>query len=328
VALDDTIFLQPSRLAGAAAFQEVDDSLLSRADARRRELAESRDSQAKEAGANSIGVGSSDDDVPITVGQADARPRVMSLRQANVEHLALGNVDLRACRFFGAHGLDELRIEAGCEFDKPPDGWRHQTLRGEYVWRYTRRRTLAEEHRWRERHRGSLMFSWYPPECHAPRWLARPEQALGPGQIAPLYRAMRKGLEDLKNEPGAADFYYGEMEMRRHDKESTLSERSIIFLYWVVSGYGLRASRALLALAFTIIALGAIPLTLWGFRPAPPYGRALLFAVQSSISLLRAPTTTPGHETAGGHVIEIFLRLAGPLFFGLALLALRGRVKR
>jgi hypothetical protein len=54
----------------------------------------------------------------------------------------------------------------------------------------------------------------------------------------------------------------------------------------------------------------------------------VLFALQSSINLLRAPTNEPAHETAGGQVIEIFVRLAGPLFSGLALLALRGRVKR
>jgi hypothetical protein len=36
------------------------------------------------------------------------------------------------------------------------------------------------------------------------------------GQIAELYRAFRKGGEDAKDEPDAADFYYGEMEMRRH----------------------------------------------------------------------------------------------------------------
>jgi len=53
----------------------------------------------------------------------------------------------------------------------------------------------------------------------------------------------------------------------------------------------------------------------------------VLFALQSSISLLRA-ATPPGHETVVGQLIEIFLRLAGPLFFGLALVALRGRVKR
>jgi hypothetical protein len=30
-----------------------------------------------------------------------------------------------------------------------------------------------------------------------------------------LYRALRKGREDTKDEPEAADFYYGEVEMRR-----------------------------------------------------------------------------------------------------------------
>jgi len=84
----------------------------------------------------------------------------------------------------------------------------------------------------------------------------------------------------------------------------------------------------LLALVLTIVVLGAIPLALWGFQPALPYGRALLFALQSSISLLRAPTSQPSHETASGQFVEIFLRLAGPLLFGLALLALRGRIKR
>lgn len=56
-----------------------------------------------------------------------------------------------------------------------------------------------------------------------------------------------------------------------------------------------------------------------------PLGPSLLFAVGSSISLLRAPEA---QLRAGGEVTQIVLRLAGPLFFGLALLALRGRVKR
>jgi hypothetical protein len=159
-----------------------------------------------------------------------------------------------------------------------------------------------------------------------PRWPPQPPPELEPDRIAGLYRQLRKGREDSRDEPGANDFYYGEMEMRR--RSGPLAERFILWLYWLVSGYGLRASRALLALAITIAVLGAVPITLWGFRPHLSYGRSLLFAVQSSISLLRAPTTAPSHETAGGQVIEIFLRLAGPLFFGLALLALRGRIKR
>ncbi len=52
------------------------------------------------------------------------------------------------------------------------------------------------------------------------------------------------------------------------------AERWILLLYWLVSGYGLRASRALLALAITIALLGAIPLTLWGTQLDLPRGRA------------------------------------------------------
>jgi hypothetical protein len=55
------------------------------------------------------------------------------------------------------------------------------------------------------------------------------------------------------------------------------------------------------------------------------YGRSVLFALESSISLLRAPTA---RLTPGGELVAISLRLLGPLLFGLALLALRGRVKR
>jgi hypothetical protein len=48
--------------------------------------------------------------------------------------------------------------------------------------------------------------------------------------------------------------------------------------------------------------------------------------VESSISLLREPNSDVLGDC--GQVIAITLRLLGPLFFGLALLSLRGRVKR
>src|SRR5512132_3081652 len=66
---------------------------------------------------------------------------------------------------------------------------------------------------------------------------------LGAKRIAGLYRALRKDYEDSKNEPGAADFYYGEMEMRRLASATAWGERVILTLYWLVSGYGLRGMR-------------------------------------------------------------------------------------
>jgi hypothetical protein len=56
----------------------------------------------------------------------------------------------------------------------------------------------------------------------------------------------------------------------------------------------------------------------------PPAG-SLAFALESTISLLRAPEA---RLTTSGEYVQIALRLLGPLFLGLALLALRGRVKQ
>jgi uncharacterized protein YjbI with pentapeptide repeats len=260
-------------------------------------------------------------------------PCVLSVGGAKVAQLTLSEVNLETCRFAGAHGLDELGMER-VEFAQPPDGWRRIRLRPV---RWTRRRTIAEEHQWRTRERHGSGWDQSDRQVASRRstpgstgsgpppspWPPEGPDPVEAEQVAGLYRALRKGREDSKDEPGAGDFYYGEMEMRR--RSAPFGERSILWFYWLVSGYGLRASRALLALAFTIAVLGAIPLALWGFRPDRPYGRAVLFALESSISLLRAPEA---RLTASGEVIQIFLRIAGPLFFGLAVLSLRGRIKR
>jgi hypothetical protein len=254
-------------------------------------------------------------------------PRVLSLRGARVSELALSGVTLTTCRFAGAHGLDDLGYEHAA-FAEPPRGWRWVRLR---PLRWTYRRTIAEEHHWRAAHSDRYGRGWELPEAgrgfaaeaEAAPWPPEAPRPLEGEQVAGLYRELRKGREDKKDEPGAADFYYGEMELRRHSARWT--ERSILWLYWIASGYGLRASRALLALAVTI-ALGALLLAMSGFEAGEhAEDGTLLFSLESSISLFRAPE---GKLTPGGHVIQIVLRLAGPLLFGLALLALRGRVKR
>jgi hypothetical protein len=54
--------------------------------------------------------------------------------------------------------------------------------------------------------------------------------------------------EDNKHEPGAADFCYDEMEMRRHASSTPWGERVILGAYWLTAGYGLRGLHALGAL--------------------------------------------------------------------------------
>jgi hypothetical protein len=79
-----------------------------------------------------------------------------------------------------------------------------------------------------------------------------------------------------------------------------------------------------MALGVTV-ACGALLLAEFGFESKASYGQSLLFAIESSVSLLQAP---PLNLTPDGELVTIVLRLLGPLFFGLALLSLRGRVKR
>ena len=257
------------------------------------------------------------------------RPQLVSLRRANVAGLGLSNVSAADCRFAGAHNLDKLRLESDVTFATAP------LPVGSGGPRWAGREVIAEERAWRadRSHR-----RWVAPRW--PAWLdsERPD-VLDPGQIAGVYRALRKGREDRKDEPGAADFYYGEMEMRRFrpvssrnrgDQSSAIVrgrvERGILTAYWLVSGYGLRALRAVVALA-VVAALLAVAFHLAGFAVPPrpvSYWTSLLYAFRATLSL----TDDEVKLNAWGKLLQGILRLTGPVLLGLALLALRGRVKR
>jgi uncharacterized protein YjbI with pentapeptide repeats len=265
-----------------------------------------------------------------------ARPRLLSMRWASVENLTVSGIDLSPCRFFGAHHLDGLRLEGGSSFTLTPA---HR--------RVTLRQATAEEHKWRDSHTTPLSASgWYPERCALPNDLSDSE--LEAMDIATIYRDLRKGRENNKDEPGAADFYYGEVEMRRlagsaagrtregsREKERRppraparltrdRGEHLILTLYWLVSGYGLRASRALGSLFVTVLVFAAL-LYAWGFDSNESFVSSLTFSLESTTSLFRAPERS---LTIAGEWMQVGLRLLGPLFFGLTLLSLRGRVRR
>ena len=103
-------------------------------------------------------------------------------------------------------------------------------------------------------------------------------------------------------------------------------ERAILTAYWLVSGYGLRAWRAVAWLA-VVTALLALAFHLVGFAVPPrpvSYWTSLLYAFRATLSLTDNQVTL----TAWGQLLQAVLRLTGPVLLGLALLALRGRVKR
>ncbi len=248
------------------------------------------------------------------------RPRLLSARRANVAGLGLSNVSLTDCRFAGAHNLDHLRLEGDVTLglSAARAGWEQ-------------RQVIAEESTWRASRPRDRQ--WTAPQW--PDWAGDEPTPLDPDMIAGLYRALRKGREDAKDEPGAADFYYGEMEMRRHanrragERESRSRgrvDRAVLSVYWLVSGYGLRAWRAFAAFG-VIVAVFALAFHLAGFISPPKpatYWTSLLYAFRSTLSLSDDAVSL----TNFGQLLQALLRLTGPVLLGLGLLALRGRVKR
>lgn len=257
-----------------------------------------------------------------------AQPALVTLCGAQVAGLSISGFDLCDCQFFGAHGLESLNIESSCEWLHPRSS------------RCIDREMIAEERDWRcreQRRRCArrracrwLTIHWSDPDPDRQR-RTETREVLDPGQLAGLYRALRKAREDSKDQAGAADLYYGEMETRRRTpipkKRGRLracADKFVIYGYWLLAGYGLRASRAVTALAVMIL-LVAAPLALWGFHPPRAYLRSVLFAAQSSLTLVHPPEA---HLSASGEVIQIVVRLAGPALVGLAILSLRSRIKR
>jgi uncharacterized protein YjbI with pentapeptide repeats len=272
-------------------------------------------------------------------GLVEAPVRVASLRGVNASHLVLSDVDLSSCRFAGTIHLDQLRLHGRCTLATTTAAL---SRRGLIPVRWTSRQFLAEEQRWRGA-RGQAGAWWTPePDVHPP---------LEPAALAPIYRELRKGFEDAKNEPGAADFYYGEMEMRRHDSHGPAAERVLLWLYWAVSGYGLRASRAL---GWLLGAMTVTVLLMLGFglpdTPANPYppgagvigkqdpelhadfpGRFTTARTQRAADVVINSVvfrSSGQHLTSIGRYTEMASRFTEPILLALALLAIRGRVKR
>ncbi|MET7540057.1 pentapeptide repeat-containing protein [Streptomyces sp. NPDC005507] len=273
---------------------------------------------------------------------------VTSVKGVDAAHLVLTDTDLTDCAFTGSFHLDQIRLEGRITFAAVPRGVHRRCL---WPVRCSPRRVVAEERRWRARAGQRLWRSDTPfsDATHTP----------GPQDVAAVYRHLRKAFEDGKNEPGAADFYYGEMEMRRHDRIDTpRGERALLAGYWLLSGYGLRSSRALSWL-LAAMSVTALLLMLFGMpnRDLGPISRGtvtnghialatmtpdpdLAGTWHQRLSAKRAEKATQvvvnsvifrssgQNLTTSGTYIEMASRLLEPTLLALAVLAVRGRIKR
>jgi uncharacterized protein YjbI with pentapeptide repeats len=285
--------------------------------------------------------------------------RVLSVEGTDLTHLVLADIDLSRCFLSLGHNLEKAKIETPSRaFAHSPNKWTFSHKVGR-PWKWTSRRVVLEEIVWRSR-------AGRP--SHREAWLSQMPSEAGTEPVSPLvaarvYRDLRKGLEEGKNEPGAADFYYGEMEMRR--VAASGPERLLLNAYWLTSGYALRAWRALVSLA-VLVGIATVTVAALGFAPtAIPPGQivntgsdsklvirwpsdhatildssptprepsfaqqffpALTYSAESATAVFRGPDQrTP---TLIGRWCQIALRIIGPVLLGLAVLSLRGRVKR
>ena len=142
--------------------------------------------------------------------------RLLSLRRVDASMLTLSGLNLSECSFDEVYHLDRLRFEQDPTFLWPSPRF------------FPKRRVLFQEARWRKQH-SHFRKKWNPPPQDMP------DSSLEPKDLAQIYRDFRKGREDEKNEPGAADFYYDEMEMRRYAVSQGSFEKLFLTAYRFVS---------------------------------------------------------------------------------------------
>ncbi|SDG27358.1 hypothetical protein SAMN05216377_110120 [Pseudonocardia oroxyli] len=234
------------------------------------------------------------------------------LRSCNLNNtVSVANVDLSYCFFEDTTNLDRFRLEAGTTFLAIGGALR------------TRRRITAQERRWRftKNPQWAGLKETGTVNLSSSSDADRTQDAV---QVSETYRALRKGREDNKDEPGAADFYYGEMEMRRAATKG--AEKTLLTAYWLVSGYGLRAWRAIVTLAL-FLGIISVGFEFFGFtnQGSPAHPNSVLFVLATILTVGNA-TNVP--LTPTGEVLRLLLKVGGPLLLGLAALAVRGRIKR
>ncbi|MFX4293568.1 pentapeptide repeat-containing protein [Streptomyces bohaiensis] len=296
---------------------------------------------------------------PSTGPRVSEPVRVLSVRGVDAAHLVLTETDLSDCRFAGAFHLDQLRLEGDTTFAPTPAGRRAGVRR----WvRFTKRRVLAEEHHWRAHRAGQAPLA--EEEEHDPElWRSGPDHGTPstirqPAAVAAVYRQLRKAFEDGKDSPGAADFYYGECEMRRRAASTSVGERFLLWAYWALSGYGLRASRAFgwlaATMALTVALLMGFGLPVQDVAPATTgtvQGEKVDLTTKNPDPVLNSAMTeraswdraekatrvavnsvvfrSSGQNlTTAGTYIEMASRLFEPTLVALGILAIRGRIRR
>lgn len=140
-----------------------------------------------------------------------------------------------------------------------------------------------------------------------------------------VYRELRTALESSGNAPGASDFYYGEMEMRRKGSRLMSPERPMLAAYRWTSGYGTRPLRAFLTLLMFLGVVGAIFSLLSLYKDHPWFGSSV-DATALAVNVAR-PIGGSGMSSTE-QLAALATKVVGVSLFAIWVFALRSRVKR
>jgi hypothetical protein len=162
------------------------------------------------------------------------------------------------------------------------------------------------------------------------------------GRARRVFRDLKANLEDQRDYPEAGDFYYAEMELRR--RQAGWFRKPLLFLYWLVSGYGEKPMRSLIAfLAIVLVLAGGFkntwftlgqPVSWHEYDPAPTNQRAFRPAANEAIGQAlksvvlqqRGGYLVP--DSPWAHHLTLLANIVGPIQLSLFFLAMRRRFRR
>ena len=153
-------------------------------------------------------------------------------------------------------------------------------------------------------------------------------------------RDLKANLEDQRDYADAGDFYYGEMELRR--RQLARFRGSLLWLYWLVCGYGEKPLRALTVFSCMWLLLAGLLMPTWftverkvGWRIAefdgksafqPYFKEALGHSLRSLTLQQRGSYLEPSSPWATR--LTLAANLIGPIQLGVFFLAMRRRLRR
>ena len=140
--------------------------------------------------------------------------------------------------------------------------------------------------------------------------------------LAQVCRRLSTNAEENREYPLANEFYYWSMNALR--KQGWRSLGAIGTLYWALSGYGVRATRAFLVLVGICAAFAALYMV-FGPPKLEDLGQALVYSLGAVARLNPEPRPT---EPGLFQFLVIVEGLLGPLQIALPALAIRRKVMR